>query len=135
MAMVMSGIAGLMKPLDAKSHRLHVTSIAGGGGWIRTSVRVSGQIYSLLPLTTRPPLHSAARDYAMNLWRNASIPATKSHHTTGGEPCSVSQALAWPKWPHPTNGTGPRRADSGEGWLALSTKWRRVSIKGAFFWA
>src|SRR4051812_10315811 len=28
----------------------------GGGGWIRTSVRVSGQIYSLLPLTTRPPL-------------------------------------------------------------------------------
>lgn len=30
----------------------------GGGGWIRTSVRVSGQIYSLLPLTTRPPLRS-----------------------------------------------------------------------------
>ena len=28
----------------------------GGGGWIRTSVRISGQIYSLLPLTTRPPL-------------------------------------------------------------------------------
>ncbi len=29
---------------------------AGGGGWIRTSVLVRGQIYSLLPLTTRPPL-------------------------------------------------------------------------------
>jgi hypothetical protein len=28
----------------------------GGGGWIRTSVRLRGQIYSLLPLTTRPPL-------------------------------------------------------------------------------
>ena len=28
----------------------------GGGGWIRTSVLVRGQIYSLLPLTTRPPL-------------------------------------------------------------------------------
>src|SRR5690606_29677186 len=28
----------------------------GGGGWIRTSVDVSRQIYSLLPLTTRPPL-------------------------------------------------------------------------------
>jgi hypothetical protein len=35
----------------------------GGGGWIRTSVRVSGQIYSLLPLTTRPPLRSEARNY------------------------------------------------------------------------
>ena len=29
---------------------------AGGEGWIRTSVLVRGQIYSLLPLTTRPPL-------------------------------------------------------------------------------
>src|SRR3974377_266901 len=28
---------------------------AGGRGWIRTSVRSRGQIYSLLPLTTRPP--------------------------------------------------------------------------------
>jgi hypothetical protein len=30
--------------------------LLGGGGWIRTSVLVRGQIYSLLPLTTRPPL-------------------------------------------------------------------------------
>ena len=30
---------------------------SGGEGWIRTSVRLRGQIYSLLPLTTRPPLH------------------------------------------------------------------------------
>ena len=29
----------------------------GGQGWIRTSVRKTGQIYSLLPLTTRPPVH------------------------------------------------------------------------------
>ncbi|VXC64167.1 hypothetical protein SPHINGOAX6_30247 [Sphingomonas sp. AX6] len=29
----------------------------GGQGWIRTSVRLHGQIYSLLPLTTRPPVH------------------------------------------------------------------------------
>ncbi len=28
----------------------------GGQGWIRTSVRSRGQIYSLLPLTTRPPV-------------------------------------------------------------------------------
>ena len=30
----------------------------GGEGWIRTSVLVRGQIYSLLPLTTRPPLQT-----------------------------------------------------------------------------
>ena len=30
----------------------------GGEGWIRTIVLVRGQIYSLLPLTTRPPLLS-----------------------------------------------------------------------------
>jgi hypothetical protein len=38
--------------------------IAGGEGWIRTSVLVRGQIYSLLPLTTRPPLRRT-NDYAM----------------------------------------------------------------------
>ena len=32
----------------------------GGEGWIRTSVRLRGQIYSLLPLTTRPPLQVGA---------------------------------------------------------------------------
>ncbi|VXC42897.1 hypothetical protein SPHINGO8AM_130144 [Sphingomonas sp. 8AM] len=29
----------------------------GGRDWIRTSVHLRGQIYSLLPLTTRPPFH------------------------------------------------------------------------------
>ena len=33
----------------------------GGGGWIRTSVHISDQIYSLAPLTTRPPLHRQAK--------------------------------------------------------------------------
>src|SRR5438093_12203718 len=33
----------------------------GGEGWIRTSVRLRGQIYSLLPLTTRPPLQGAGK--------------------------------------------------------------------------
>ena len=34
---------------------------SGGQGWIRTSVRLRGQIYSLLPLTTRPPVHTFLR--------------------------------------------------------------------------
>ena len=44
----------------------------GGEGWIRTSVRLRGQIYSLLPLTTRPPLqvrqarHVAGRQRCVN---------------------------------------------------------------------
>src|SRR5688572_23589061 len=37
---------------------------AGGEGWIRTSVLVRGQIYSLLPLTTRPPLRRTS-EYSM----------------------------------------------------------------------
>ena len=31
--------------------------VIGGQGWIRTIVRSRGQIYSLVPLTTRPPTH------------------------------------------------------------------------------
>src|SRR5213082_123979 len=34
---------------------------AGGGGRIRTYVGIRRQIYSLLPLTTRPPLRDACR--------------------------------------------------------------------------
>ena len=37
----------------------------GGQGWIRTSVRLRGQIYSLLPLTTRPPVHMIGLQEAM----------------------------------------------------------------------
>ena len=44
----------------------------GGRGWIRTSVRSRGQIYSLLPLTTRPPFHGA-------ISQGAIVPASRSH--------------------------------------------------------
>jgi hypothetical protein len=37
--------------------KLEIDHSDGGQGWIRTSVRKTGQIYSLLPLTTRPPVH------------------------------------------------------------------------------
>ena len=47
--------------------RLQNQFIAGGEGWIRTSVLVRGQIYSLLPLTTRPPLLWRTSDYAMEI--------------------------------------------------------------------
>ena len=42
---------------------------SGGGGWIRTNVGKTRQIYSLLPLTARPPLHGRSpRRPAM--WRS-----------------------------------------------------------------
>lgn len=39
-----------------RAHAHCTDASLGGEGWIRTSVLVRGQIYSLLPLTTRPPL-------------------------------------------------------------------------------
>src|SRR5213082_2210129 len=50
----------------------------GGEGWIRTSVRLRGQIYSLLPLTTRPPLHEAC--HARTIRRMV-------EHSEAGAPC------------------------------------------------
>jgi hypothetical protein len=47
-----------LTPLE--SQRLGGSRGNGGQGWIRTSVRLRGQIYSLLPLTTRPPVHGLA---------------------------------------------------------------------------
>ena len=41
-------------PLSTQPLLLHI--FTGGGGWIRTSVGVSQQIYSLPPLATRAPL-------------------------------------------------------------------------------
>ena len=64
--------------LAALEHKLRHTpgmaaGNAGGEGWIRTSVRLRGQIYSLLPLTTRPPLQMAGRT-------------------------SLSRRAKWPRW-------------------------------------
>lgn len=47
--------------------------INGGGRRIRTFVRSRGQIYSLLPLTTRPPLQK-------NLWNTNKLARRKSQH-------------------------------------------------------
>ena len=44
------------RPLTLLKHGLAIHFSPGGGGWIRTSVGVSQQIYSLPPLATRAPL-------------------------------------------------------------------------------
>ncbi len=48
----------------------------GGKGWIRTTVLRRGQIYSLLPLTTRPPFH---------IHKNNLICSTKSMNNMQGK--------------------------------------------------
>ena len=54
------------------------TAHRGGGGWIRTSVLVRGQIYSLLPLTTRPPLQDEPRTIAGKVQApNTRLPANR----------------------------------------------------------
>ena len=50
----------------------------GGGGWIRTSVLVRGQIYSLLPLTTRPPLRGEPQTISRSRKGSANRPPI--HH-------------------------------------------------------
>ena len=52
----MAGLIALMDEPHARPSPGWSARAAGGEGWIRTSVRLRGQIYSLLPLTTRPPL-------------------------------------------------------------------------------
>jgi hypothetical protein len=47
-----------MRSSDSKRSVFYKASFAGGGDWIRTSVGVSQQIYSLPPLATRAPLLS-----------------------------------------------------------------------------
>ena len=49
----------------------------GGGGWIRTSVGVSQQIYSLPPLATRAPLRGEPQ--SITAWRRASTANDKGH--------------------------------------------------------
>ena len=51
----------------------HINSLAGGGGWIRTSVGVSQQIYSLPPLATRAPLRRIS-NYSTSFLQSRKIP-------------------------------------------------------------
>ena len=81
--------------------------LSGGGGWIRTTVGVSQQIYSLPPLATRAPLRRAC-DY-----NTAGVQG--SCQSTAPRPLAARNRLAALKWPQPMKGTGGLKADSGDG--------------------
>ena len=64
----------------------------GGGGWIRTNVGVSQQIYSLPPLATRAPLHAGKPGLKPN-----PPPCQRAHCSRSGiespDPSQASSAL------------------------------------------
>src|SRR5690606_32233685 len=63
------------------------------------------------------------RDYNLNSpWRTALL-FSSVVQSIGDFPWSASQALTVAKWPQPRKGTGGRRADSGDGRLAVKTRW------------
>jgi hypothetical protein len=70
----------------------------GGEGWIRTSVRLRGQIYSLLPLTTRPPLHRghAGRTGRRAMWRRTNRLSTRSAYGSAVSPLRFREAQRAP---------------------------------------
>ena len=91
-----------------------ISQFAGGGDWIRTSVGVSQQIYSLPPLATRAPLQKRVSDYAI-----FSLIHARSHKSFYQSIAFLKwrskKWLAKAKWPHPKKGRGARMADKGEG--------------------
>ena len=100
----------------------------GGGGWIRTSVGVSQQIYSLPPLATRAPLRGEPATISPFevTWLVLRLQCCGySRQSRAGVPASTARrkSRARRKCPQPTKGTGPRVADSGDGWLHCSTRW------------
>ncbi len=72
--LLMSSMTNRCQPSMRQRHPLQQRIGAyGGGGRIRTYVRVRGQIYSLLPLTTRPPLPILAKTLPGREKNDASI--------------------------------------------------------------
>src|SRR6059036_2691622 len=84
----------------------------GGGGWIRTSVGVSQQIYSLPPLATRAPLRD--EPVTISLFSSAAdLPAVDAVDCRSGAtlsheaPAEVGQGGAWFRRGRPTGASDP----------------------------
>ena len=68
----------------AKQHSQHC-SLTGGGDWIRTSVGVSQQIYSLPPLATRAPLRRISNSSTTFINTNKNRQKDKRFGAAGGD--------------------------------------------------
>jgi hypothetical protein len=121
---------GLCDSLRLLPHRMQ----SGGGGWIRTNVGVSQQIYSLPPLATRAPLRRE-RIIMTTVQRNVK-------RCTRTQPSKISPALTYTGFPAPeSTKPPPASADGGScgqrepddyllshGQSALSSAWSRFTV-------
>ena len=113
--------------------------VIGGQGWIRTSVRKTGQIYSLLPLTTRPPVHIPRVDFIVLVrhipskeaaqWRNA---ACLSMLEVRKGACSSTFSLSSKDSPMPSHKSERRRGKANvsgnPNFGAVMRFWPRLKI-------
>ncbi len=76
----------------------HYGKAGGGQGWIRTSVRSRGQIYSLLPLTTRPPVHTSVAGAGFLKGNPDLLTSEEAVRPRGGPFGEASLACQWPGW-------------------------------------
>ncbi len=73
----------------------------------------------------------------VDVWEGGGATCQSSSAQLKSTPCDCNQSWALEKWPQPMKGVGPRVADSGEGWLACSTRCcdPAAAISAAFAWA
>src|SRR5690242_15924903 len=102
--------ANLALPIAAASYSVETTTIqnagtsnagtanAGAGAGIRTHVGIRRQIYSLLPLTTRPPLRDRATGVAPWGPRHAQISASPGFVNTPSRPFALPLAGGLRAW-------------------------------------
>ena len=85
----------------------------GGGGWIRTSVGVSQQIYSLPPLATRAPLRRTSK-YSM-FWAGPFRPTLSKHPREAplGQPAARLHEVPAPEERHRRSARRERRGVVG----------------------
>ena len=108
-----------LKPTRAKStySQLGLPSLClltGGGDWIRTSVGVSQQIYSLPPLATRAPLRTIS-NYSTTFLQRLTTRRARS--------CACTKKKAWCGW----RGSNPRPLASEANTLSTELQPHRCS--------
>src|SRR6185437_4517873 len=80
-----------LHPQEFMDSRQLLQLMSGGGGWIRTNVGVSQQIYSLPPLATRAPLRRELRIMGERPWVVKTRLSFRSHVLT-------YMAVSKPQW-------------------------------------
>ena len=109
-----ASLAWKAKVLPLNYSRADSANCLGGGGWIRTSVGVSQQIYSLPPLATRAPLRGELAILARTalLAGGRVDPASRvvAHASTRARTGQMMRPVVMPRTMPPAPPRGLRRA-------------------------